>query len=45
VSYEELDADMADVTLGILDLLRLDVPGERVLVQRHECQADELSGR
>jgi trehalose 2-sulfotransferase len=40
VSYEELNADMADVTLGILDFLGLGVPGERVIVPRHERQAD-----
>jgi LPS sulfotransferase NodH len=45
VSYEELDADMAGVTLGILGFLRLDVPDGRVIVSRHERQADELSAR
>jgi LPS sulfotransferase NodH len=45
VSYEELDGYLAGVTRGILDFLRLDVPGERLLVPRHERQADELSGR
>jgi LPS sulfotransferase NodH len=45
VSYEELDADTAGVTRGILDFLGLDVPDERVIVPRHQRQADELSGR
>jgi LPS sulfotransferase NodH len=45
VTYEELDADMAGVTLGILDFLGLDVPGEHVIMPRHERQADELSAR
>jgi trehalose 2-sulfotransferase len=45
VSYEELDAGMAGVTLGILDFLGLDVPDERVIAPRHERQADELTAR
>lgn len=45
VSYEELDADMAGVTLGILGFLGFDVPDGRVIVSRHERQADELSAR
>lgn len=45
VSYEELDADMAGVTRGILDFLGLDVPDQRVIVPRHQRQADELSGQ
>jgi LPS sulfotransferase NodH len=45
VSYEELDAGMAGVTLAILDFLGLDVPDERVIVPRHERQADELTAQ
>lgn len=45
VSYEELNADMAGVTLGILDFLGLDVPDERVIAPRHERQADQLSAQ
>jgi trehalose 2-sulfotransferase len=45
VSYEELGADMVGVTVGILDFLGLDVPDERVIVPRHERQADELSAQ
>lgn len=32
VSYEELDAGMAGVTLGIQDFLGLDAPDERVIL-------------
>lgn len=42
VSYEALDADMAVV---ILDSLGLDVPDDRLVVPRHERQADELSAQ
>jgi LPS sulfotransferase NodH len=45
VSYEELDADIVGVTLGIVDFLGFDVPDGRVIVPRHERQADELSAR
>jgi len=45
VSYEELDADIARVTLGILDFLGLDAPDERLILPRHERQADELNAR
>jgi len=45
VSYEELDADIARVTLGILDFLGLNAPDERVILPRHERQADELNAR
>jgi LPS sulfotransferase NodH len=45
VSYEELDADMSGVTLGILGFLGLDVPDGRVIAPRHERQADEVSAR
>jgi LPS sulfotransferase NodH len=45
VSYEELDADVAGVTLGILGFLGLDVPDGQVIAPRHERQADELSAR
>jgi len=45
VSYEELDAGMAGVTLGILGFLGLDVPDGQVIALRHERQADELSAQ
>lgn len=45
VGYEELDADMAGVTLGILDFLGRDLQDERVIVPRHERQADQLSAQ
>ena len=45
VSFEELGADMAGVTLGILDSLGLGVPDGRVVVPRHERQADGLSAQ
>lgn len=45
VSYEELDAGMAGVTLAILDFLGLDVPDERVIVPRHQRQADGLTAQ
>jgi len=45
VSYEELDAGMAGVTLGILGFLGLDVPDGQVIAPRHERQADELSAQ
>jgi LPS sulfotransferase NodH len=45
VSYEELDADMATVTLRIVDFLGLDVPDERVIAPLHERQADQLSAQ
>lgn len=43
VSYEELDADMAGVTRGVLGFLGLDLPAGRAILPRHERQADELS--
>jgi LPS sulfotransferase NodH len=45
VSYEELDAGMAGVTLGTLGFLGLDVPDGQVIARRHERQADELSAQ
>lgn len=45
VSYEELDAGMAEATLRILDFLGLDMPDERVIAPRHERQADQLSAQ
>ena len=45
VSYEELDAGIVGVTLGIPDFLGLDVADERVIAPRHERQADELTAR
>jgi len=43
VRYEELAADMAGTTRGILDFLGLDLPHGRAVVPRHRRQADELN--
>jgi LPS sulfotransferase NodH len=43
VRYEELEADMIGVTLGILDFLGLDLPDGRVILPRHRRQADALN--
>ena len=41
--YEELTADMAGATQGILDFLGLDLPRGRVIAARHERQGDSLN--
>lgn len=43
VLYEELDADMAGVTEGILDFLGIELPDGQAIVPRHERQADRLN--
>jgi LPS sulfotransferase NodH len=43
VRYEDLDADMAGTTHGILAHLGLDLPRGRRIVARHRRQADELT--
>ncbi|MEV4016513.1 Stf0 family sulfotransferase [Nonomuraea angiospora] len=43
VRYEDLDADPAGVTEGILAFLGLDLPEGRAIVAGHRRQADELN--
>ncbi|MFG6191994.1 Stf0 family sulfotransferase [Nonomuraea sp. JJY05] len=43
VRYEDLDADPAGVTRGILGFLGLDLPEGRAIVAGHRRQADELN--
>jgi LPS sulfotransferase NodH len=43
VRYEDLDADLAGITRGILDFLELDLPAGREIRQRHQRQADGLT--
>lgn len=43
VRYEELAADMAGTTRGILDFLGLDLLRGHAIVPRHQRQADELN--
>jgi LPS sulfotransferase NodH len=43
VRYEDLVADPAGVTRGILDLLRLDPPADRVIAPGTRRQAEQLN--
>ena len=43
VRYEDLVADMAGVTRGILDFLGLELPAGREITARHQRQSDALS--
>lgn len=41
--YEELTANMAGVTRGILDFLGLQLAGDRTIAPGHRRQADEVN--
>ncbi|GHH73792.1 hypothetical protein GCM10018793_13170 [Streptomyces sulfonofaciens] len=43
VRYEDLDADMAGVTAGVLDFLGLPLPDPDAVAPRHDRQADALN--
>ena len=43
VRYEDLAADMVEVTRGILDFLGLSLPAGREIRPRHRRQADRLN--
>ncbi|MGH3170155.1 MAG: Stf0 family sulfotransferase [Trebonia sp.] len=45
VRYEDLDADPAGVTRGILDYLQLDLPPGRVITARNRRLADDVTQR
>jgi LPS sulfotransferase NodH len=45
VRYEELDADPAGVTRGVLDFLRLELPPGREILAQHRRLADELNAQ